>query len=380
MAARKVAAIAALLALLAGACACAQELGEFSLEMLPDGTPRFTQVLRWTPDPDVLSYEVSVETAAGEKVGTWTLEEPVLKLNLTPGAYRYHVVLYNLLGKPEVELPWRSIDVRKAEAPHLSGALPKVWFIDDLKAELTLSGENLVPGATVELRPTTGAPVAGTELEREAATSLRVGFPEKEVKPGDYTVAVVNPGGLTAVLPGALTVRYERPVDVLLAGGYGPWVSLYDPWYVQAWPGTFFPAGAAARVSVYFVKTPYGQVGAEAAAAGRLMWGGLDTAVVSSQVGLFGLNATYRYVLSRLISAQARAGGGVSLSHHSIAFGDTAGPELASIDPFVTAGLSVQFHVTRHFFVEAGVDWTQVFALGVDEGGLQPGVCAGLTY
>jgi hypothetical protein len=380
---RKGAAIVALLAFLAGAVAAhAQDLGEFSLEMLADGTPRFTQVLRWDPDANVLSYEVTVQTGAGEEVGTWKLQEPMLELNLKPGAYRYRVVLYNLLGKPEVELPWRSIEVRKAEVPRLSASSPKVWFIDDLKAELTLSGENLDPGATVELRPAAGGagPIAGTELEREANATLRVGFPEKDVKPGDYAVVVVNPGGITATLPGALTVRYERPVDVLVAGGYGPWFSLYDPWYVQAWPGMFFPAGAAARVSVYFVKTPFGQIGAEVAAAGRLMWGGLDTAVISSQVGLLGLNGTYRYLFSRLISAEARVGGGVSLSHHSIAYGETAGPQLASLDPFVTAGLSVQFHVTKHFFLETGVDWTQVFALGVSEGGIQPALCAGLQY
>ncbi|HUJ76432.1 MAG TPA: hypothetical protein VL359_16340, partial [bacterium] len=126
MAAKTAAALIALLLLLGGACAAeAEDLGEFSFVMGADGAPRFTQVLRWSADPNVLYYQVTVQTGAGDEVGTWKVETPALTLNLAPGAYRYRVVLYNLLGKPEVELPWHPIEVRKAEVPHIASCAPR---------------------------------------------------------------------------------------------------------------------------------------------------------------------------------------------------------------------------------------------------------------
>jgi len=360
----------------------AQDMGEYSFEMLPDGTPRFTQVLRWDPDPDVREYEVTVETAEGVPVSTHRLEQPVLRLDLPPGAYRYRVVLTNLLGKPEVDLPWRSFTVLKAEIPGVTEVSPKVWFIDDLKPEVTLSGENLAPGVAVVLKPSSGsaAPIAGKEVERKGTSTVRVAFSGRGVAAGEYTIVVTNPGGLEQTLPAALAVRYERPVDVAISLGYDPWFSLYDSWFLESWPGTFFPLGASARLSVWFIKKPYGHFGVELAMAGRLMTGGLTGAIINSEIGQAGLNGVYRFPFSRWISATARIGGGAALSHHAFDYDGTAGAGIASVDLFVSAGLSLQWYVTKHIFLDAGADWTHVFANGFSEGGLTPFLAAGVLF
>lgn len=191
----------------------ADQPGEFYFETLPDGTPHFTQVLRWEADPNVLYYEVTLQNSAGETVSVSRLEEAVLKLNLSPGAYRYRIVLYNLLRRPEVTLPWQDIEILRAETPHIDGSTPKMWFLEDFKPTLTLSGEHLMAGATVVLKRD-AAPsesLTATASPGEGTSTANVTFPAGTLSEGEYSLVVTNPGGLSFNLPHALLVRHMLP-------------------------------------------------------------------------------------------------------------------------------------------------------------------------
>jgi len=130
----------------------AEEAGEYLLDFLPDGSPHYTQVLRWDADPNVLYFEVTLQTGAGEDISVSKVAEPRLELNLSPGEYRYRIVLYNILRKPELELPWQEFSVLKAEFPRVARHEPKLWFVEDREASLTLWGKDLIPGARVVLK------------------------------------------------------------------------------------------------------------------------------------------------------------------------------------------------------------------------------------
>jgi hypothetical protein len=360
----------------------AEELGEFSHEFLPDGTPRFTQMIRWNADPNVLYYEADVRTAAGEEIAVLRFEEPVLRLSLSPGEYRFRITLYNLVGRPELELPWRSMIVRKAEIPRVTGLSRNAWFLEDLKPEVALSGENLAPGATIVLENAAASepPIYGTELERKGTSSVVVGFPVRTLAAGEYSLVITNPGGISFTLPRALSVRFQKPVDVLLSAGYAPWISLYDTWFVETWPGTFFPLSAASRFSMYFAKRPYGYFGVEASVGGRFMKGGIDTAVLRTQIVLTGVNGIYKYPFSPGFTMTGRIGGGVELSRHAFDYEGAGGSEIYSIDPYVSAGISLQFFLTKKIYLDAGADWMHVFAVGSARGGLMPFFFAGLLF
>ncbi len=383
MAGKSRAALAAL-ALFLAACPrpSAEEAGEYSFEIQPDGTPRFTQVLRWNADPNVLSYEVTVQTAAGEEVSVTTLKQPVLTLHLPPGAYRYRIVLCNLLGKPELELPWKTITVLKAEIPTVADVTPTAWFLDDLKPEISIKGENLMPGAAITLESETSnaPPISGAELGREGTSVVRVAFPAREITVGRYTLVVTDPGGVSHKVPGALAVRYQRPVDVLISGAYAPWVALYDDWYTANWPGTFFPLGAAVRLSVYFLKRPFGYVGVGLDLGGRLMEGGIETAAIDSTIGMAGLSALYKYPFSRELAVTGRIGAGVVVRHHNFDYEGAAGTEISSLDPYASAGFTIQCFLLKNLFLEAGMDWMHVFANGFSEGGLSPYLLVGFLF
>lgn len=202
--------------------------GEYFFETLADGTPRFTQVLRWEPDPNVLYYELTLQTAAGEEISFSRTEEPAFMMNLSPGEYRYRIVLYNLLRKPEIELPWREFIVLEAEIPRVRSHTPDSWFIEDGPPLVTVSGTDLMPGAVVRLVKN-GDPeeaYSGTELERGGTSSVRAKIASDALTAGEYDIVLTNPGGLFSAVEKALFVRHKLPAPsgLVPAGGtvFGP--------------------------------------------------------------------------------------------------------------------------------------------------------------
>ncbi len=362
----------------------AQTMGEYSFEAA-DGAPRFTQTLRWPGDPNVLYYEFTLENAAGEVLAATKLEEPLVALNLGPGEYRYKLALYNLLGKRDLELPWRKLTVLKAEAPRVAAVVPASWFQEDQVGEVTLSGENLLPGATVALRRSAAAAAAmpaiiGKESTREGTVKVGVALPSAAIAPGVYELTITNPGGLSFTVPAAITVHRDKPVKVSFSVGSAPWIALYDSWYTEAWSGTFFPLGFVGRLSAYFLKRNYGVLGAEVSFTGRSMQGGSGDAVIDSTMGLIGANGLFKHAFSKSIAAGLRTGGGIAMSRHAFDYGGSNGAELYSLDPYASLGLSFLYFPSKRVFVETGIDWMHLFTSGFTEGGLQPAIAAGVLF
>ncbi len=213
----------AMLLCLAASLSHAEETGTFSFEILPDGTPRFTQVLTWDADPNVLFYEVAVQTAAGKDISVSRVEAPALPLSLGPGRYRYRIVLYNCLRQAELELPWQEFTVLKAEMPRITKHSPAVWFIESFQPRLVIHGENLIPGAGVRLvrSPADGKVIPGTETGRTENSMMTVEFPADSVETGLYALEVKNPGGLFFTVERALLIRHMLPAPAGLAPSPG---------------------------------------------------------------------------------------------------------------------------------------------------------------
>ncbi len=204
---------------LAALPAPAQQMGKYSFEILPDGTPHYTQLLRWEPVENVLYYEVTVRDGTGREISTARVDDHELKLCLSPGEYGYRIVLYDVLRKPAITLPWQELTVLEAEIPRVTGSAPRAWFLEDGRPPfLTLSGSELVPGAIFLLKPAdgSGGPVEGEELGREGESTVRVSFPSRTLAEGEYSLVVTNPGGLSVSLPRALVVRHMLPAPVVL--------------------------------------------------------------------------------------------------------------------------------------------------------------------
>jgi len=375
-------ALALALALMLALPLAPQEMGEFRHEAPEGGEPRFTQVLRWEAEQNARFYEVEVIASSGEPVVRERVGEAYAELSLAPGEYLYRVTLFNMLGKPELSTPWRRITVLKAELPRAASCSPSQWFLEDLVPELSIEAEGVAPGAEIRLEPAdpAGRAIMGKELGRDGGSAIRVVFPADAVLSGSYSLVIVNPGGLSASLPSALAVKYQKEFDFIVSAGYAPWISLYDGWFLEAWPGGFFPLGAKGGLALYFYKRPFGYLGAELSAEWLSMAGGTSNAFIAASIASVGASALYKYPFSRSFAAVCRVGAGVAFSRYAISYASSPGASVASADLFLSAGASAQFYPTKLLLIDIGVEWRHCFMNGFAAGGIMPSLSLGLQF
>lgn len=366
--------------LLLAAAAHAQEAADFSHAIGADGLPVFTQILRWQGDENAGGYELVVErtdagAAAAEIVRVRTTEA-ACPVSLGPGEYRFRVVTYNLLGQAEAESGWAPLVVLKAELPRIDATAPAILYMDALDGRVELRGEGFTPDCRVELRGEAAA-FEGAVVERTGKSELVVVFPDEAYQAGVYDLAVANPGGLTAVAAGSLTVRFQRPFDLLASAGYSPQFFLGDPWVKSVWPSAAYPLGLEAALAVYFVKERWGFVGLEAQVQFRSMEGGTADALLKSGYTLYGIGALYKYRFTRRVHGVLRLGGGLADSRHVFSYGGVAGPAITSLDPYAAAGAALQFFLPNKVFFEAGVAFSDIFLMNASAFALAPTLRAG---
>ena len=58
----------------------------------------------------------------------------------------------------------------------------------------------------------------------------------------------------------------------------------------------------------------------------------------------------------------------------------TSGKHFYSLDPALSAGLSLKYHLTKNIYLEGGFEWSQIFHSGFNAGFLSPLVLFGLYY
>jgi hypothetical protein len=354
------------------------EATDYFYSVGPDGKIDFTQVLRWEAEPDALEYRVTLLGADGAALVDELTSEVELHVKLAPGDYRYKIVTYNLLGKPEAETDWLPYSVIKAELPRIAEARPATIYMDALDGRITISGEKLLPEGAVRLLPKDGsAPMEGKVVKREGDGEIVVVFPDRAYAPGDYGISYENPGGLSSTIDDALRVRFQRPVDLLLSLSYQPYCSFGDSWLTENWSSVFNPLGFGAKLSLFFVKRPWGFIGLEPDFGWRRMTGGESKAVITSDYLLYGVNLLYKYRFARSLHGIVRLGGGLSQSFHRFDYEGFAGPETTSRDPFARFGLALQVFAPFGLYGEVGADLSDIFLRDHYELGIEPRLCVG---
>ena len=377
--------LAALLLALSASQLCAQEGAaaapeperNFFYKLDPNGTPVFTQLLRWEADPNALEFQVIVRDASEGTIIDERGAESQREVHLAPGSYTYKIVTYNLLGKAEAETDWIAIEVIKAEQPTITASSPKTIYMDTLDERVTIVGEKLLEKGSIVLIDAKGKKYAGTVKTRKGDQEEVVIFPDDAYQPGTYALYAENPGGLSTSVADALIVRFQRPVDILFSVGYSPLIALYDTWFAEKWTSAFHPLGFSAQLGLFFIKQRWGSLGIELGAEGRRLSGGTSDAAFTSDFILFGANFMYKARFTRQFHGIARAGGGLSRSTHNFDYAGFAGPSTISSDPFIRAGFALQAFLPWKLYGEIGVDWSWIFLLNHHAVGLTPKLCVG---
>ncbi|MDR2160268.1 MAG: hypothetical protein LBP23_09425 [Treponema sp.] len=357
--------------------------GENIIEQTGQGF-RISQRLNWLGDEFASRYEVIIE-AQGEggryrEVLRQPTEDTFIEVSLSPGKYRYKVLVYNILGRVDHEMDWSVLDVIRALPPALTKLNPETFLIDKKEqGEIVLSGQNLIEESEVFLVPIDdGKGSAGVVkplawLPDPSGNRARIVLDKKNLPPGRYKVHVRNPGNLEVSLD-TLKVAYYRLLDINLMAGYVPMAPLYG--YVFSLTEEKVFSGALVRLSMnpmarkniafelepfFYTARPF-HLSREAEALGGI---GSPFFFIGSPFFFTGIKAygLYRapFAGDRMVF-NLRFGGGILLMNISnyadmgnsnYKYGDGI-----SLIPVISGGISFQFMITKSLFIEAGASFT----------------------
>jgi hypothetical protein len=188
-------------------------------------------------------------------------------------------------------------------------------------------------------------------------------FTTTDLALGVYDIVVINPGGLRTVYEG-FQVTFREPLDVNVSLGYAPILPLYG-YIFDIYSASMYPAGFYGRVSVVPFKRLWGFLGAEFSPHITILETETDNYTVSGVKISFTLDALYQLWLSNWVMAvNFRLGGGfATISNVKFEHKDgSVSDEVATVLPFVNAGTSFEWLVWRDLFVEAGLEYVQMFS------------------
>jgi hypothetical protein len=345
------------------------------------GNPVFEQHIEWDGDPNALKYELTIRGKDGSETGTYETETPEQRVSLRPGDYEYRIDTYSVLGRIEDSTDWIPMTVIEAIYPEIDGITPRNVYIENLNGIFTITGKHFQDGCVVKLRSASGlSAYSGKILGKTGNEEITTEFPGNAYNPGIYTIEVLNPSGLSRSVKNAVQIRYQKPVDIAIGGGYAPYFLLHDSWSAGIWNRVFYPLGAGASADIFFIKRQWGYVGIELAGSYRYLAGGPADSVITSHEFTASANAIAALRISRTILALARAGGGACSSYHAFSYGDLAGPKTESFDPHARAGISARFLLPFRTYAEVGAEYSCVFYMNHVTGGIAPSVSFGYQY
>jgi hypothetical protein len=329
---------------------------------------RFVQLLSWEGQENALYYEAEIEKQAGKLWGgalTGKTEEPFLEFSLTPGAYRYRIRAYDFLERPGPASDWIQFAILPSKQPELLRFSPEVFYLDeDVAWGITISGRNLAEGLDVFLEEPQGSLIKPEMVTvGQSQNEARLLFSYEQLAPGNYTIHVTNPGGLTAEIQ-TFQIAFGKPVDINVSAGYRPMVSLYG--YINELLGVFFsPAGAYSRLSIIPLKQRRNAIGFELEPSWNytlVAGNNYEAQTQTPGVAIYGL--CQRRFANRIITLNLRIGGGIySVLNYHFAFDSGSRDAIIVLIPAVVAGVSVQWFVKNPFFMEAGVDFSHFFTI-----------------
>jgi hypothetical protein len=345
---------------------------------------RIRQRLNWLGDEFASRYEVIVEVqeeGGYREILHRPTEEPFIEVSLSPGKYRYKVLVYDLLGRVGYEMDWSMLDVIRALPPELTRVNPETFLIDkEDQGEVILSGRNLIEESEVFLvlmndeKGRVIKPLAW--LPDPSGNRARIVLDKKSLPLGQYEVHVRNPGNLEVSLD-TLKVAYYRLMDVNLMAGYVPMVPLYGHVFSLA-DGSVFPLGALMRLSmnpmarknIAFELEPFFYTA-------RPFRFSEEAGILGGSVSPFFFTGIKAYGLYRAPFARDRMvfnlrfGGGILLMNISdyadMGSSDYKYGDAISLVPVVSGGISFQFMITKSLFIEAGVSFTHGIIKEKDE-------------
>jgi hypothetical protein len=359
---------------------------------------RFIQRLRWTPDEYALRYEVEIDREINGiywRHLTESTEEASIRVSLPPGNYRYRVIPYNLLNRPGAVSDWLNFEIVHALNPELESFSPSSFSIgEDLEYILHLYGNNLISEDEIYLLNYNGIVIIPGAIHilhdgKEAVLH----FSRDQLSAGVFQIIVKNPGGLEGNITGFI-INEER-VETIHETEPDLELDLIKPYQIfmgASWLTRFylhgddtkssqFLSGAALTFGLVSTSLSFFNIGVEIVPA----WYPVDSLITGeelTQLFLLEINLLLqKYLFDRRAALTFRAGAGMSLPMEGIFGGLGEIPSTLDMGlVYANTGLSFLFMPSKHFYIEAGANYSFLFAIDNLSSRLRPWAGVGVRF
>jgi len=396
------------------------------------------QILEWgEEEPDYVSfYEVIIQqyvkkTDEFVDLRTVRTQDNSTQLKLEPllevGSYRYKIITYDLLELPQVESEWYSMDIRKAYLPEIKEISSQLTHSSVINLEeindgiFNIKGNNLFElpkegadkfdlSTTYELKMI-GLPFVTIEpeiLEHDKDNKgLKIKLDMESLDVGRYRLIATDTSGLNSgrTQDSVITVRFKKPVDFDVSGGYTVPVVLWDKYwdeYDKVYKGTFTDifgqrifflpnVSFTGKASFMFFKRKYGYIGIGANAIYTKMWKNVKDNNYKIKGDMITTNALFvfqfpinvriddrksdLYKTKHLLTLELHGGGGSTIfNNYVFEFYDKNGNTTVTSPGYgggalnLVGGGAVQLYLLSRMFVEVNVDFVYALQDGMDYG------------
>lgn len=352
---------------------------------------QFIQRLVWEDAGTVDHYSITIQELDSRTKKYVTVEEQdsvtnFTEVSLAAGTYRYKIIIYNVLGRAEIETEWAEFTIEVAYEPRISDTTPGAFYMEEEPdGNMTISGRNIRNNARIELRRE-GKKGGGYKADKIEISSrgnkANLHFNLDTIVPGKYSIVVTNPGGLSAKSQ-TVVIRYKKPMDFDLSAGYALNVVLFDDTFSKNFEGGVFPLSFAAKATFIPVKTPYGYFGAGILADYTFMQHTFDSYKLSGNMISGHLNFVYQKpFFQRKFFIEAFAGAGaVYFMNYVFEFeNNIKSPETSSMNISIDAGIAAQYYFTKRLFMDVTIPFIYAFTKDMNFGSINPQITVGWQF
>ncbi len=350
----------------------------------------FTQSLKWEAVQYCPYYDITIERQGKNDAWSKAHESRVtaseLAIRLSPGEYRYRLVVYDVLERPSLTTEWFPFTVIRALQPRVGDVTPGIIYFEEENSDVfEVEGTNLLESSTVIFKPIEGRgkTYKGSIVEADRrGRSMRVSFPIASINVGVYGLFVENPGGLSTVSK-PVTFKYIKPMDLDVSIGYMPTVVLWDGTIDQYFESSFFPIGVVAKATFIPFKRASGYYGVGLFASASRITNETQFYELTMNWAMAHLVFAYqRPIIRNKLMFACHIGPGYTV-FYDIQFAFNNGVNSPAFSPSslsALAGLSLHYYFKKRMYADLSTDCSYVFMKDMQVFSIHPSLSVGWQF